>query len=115
MPGLQRACLVLGAVVLSSMVAAASPRHPAWHAAGPRLLASVRGELVRVDLNTRMLVIKPAEGLEIPFVYNDQTKVIGTSAGVAGLATMTGVRVTVRYTTEGKDRVAIEIDVHART
>ena len=116
MPIFQRACLVLGAaVVLATVVDAAPPRRVSWSPAGQRLSASVRGELLRVDVDAKLLVIKPAEGMEVPFVYNDETKVVGTGAGIAGLAAMTGARVTVRYTTEGKDRLALEVDIHART
>lgn len=116
MPVLQRACLVLGAVAaLTAVVGAAPVRRASWGPAGQRLMASARGELVRVDPDARRLVIKLAEGMEVPFVYTDHTKVIGSETGVAGLAAMTGARVMVRYTTEGKDRVALEIDIHART
>ena len=45
------------------------------------------------------------------FRYTDQTKVSGAQEGVAGLATMTGVQVTVRFARQQQDNVATEINV----
>jgi hypothetical protein len=56
-----------------------------------------------------MLTIKPAEGAEQKFTYNDATKVTGDKAGVAGLATLSGKEVVV----QGANRVATEIEVQA--
>jgi hypothetical protein len=59
-----------------------------------------------------MITIKPTEGAEQKFTYNDDTKVTGAArGGVAGLATQSGKQVTVRFNMQGANRVATEIDV----
>ena len=60
-----------------------------------------------------MLTIKPTEGAEQKFQYNDSTKVTGARGGVAGLATQSGKEVTVHFTSQGANRVATEIEVQA--
>ncbi len=47
----------------------------------------------------------------IVFSFTDDTKIVGAEQGVAGLATMNGARVTVRYTVECQSTVATEVDV----
>jgi hypothetical protein len=71
-----------------------------------------RGQLVRVDSNARMLIIQGAQG-RMTFRYTDQTKVSGAQEGVAGLATMTGAQLTVRYVKEQQDNIATEIEVQS--
>ena len=70
-----------------------------------------RGELASVDTTSRMLTLKPTQGAEQKFQYNEQTKVTGGSGGVAGLATMSGRQVVVHYSTQGANRVATEIEI----
>ena len=72
-----------------------------------------RGELTDVDAKAKMLTIKPTEGAEQKFQYNDATKVTGDRAGVAGLATLNGRQVVVHFTSQGANRVATEIEVQA--
>ena len=72
-----------------------------------------RGELTDVDAQAKMLTIKPIEGAEQKFTYNDATKVTGDRAGVAGLATLSGKQVVVHFTSQGANRVATEIEVQA--
>jgi hypothetical protein len=74
---------------------------------------SARGELSSIDATAKMLTIKPTEGAEQKFQYNDSTKVTGARGGVAGLATQSGKQVTVHFTSEGANRVATEIEVQA--
>ena len=70
MPMLQRACLVLGAVVaLTSLAAAAPPRRATWMAANQKVSASVRGQLVSVDVDARILVIKERFMEVLPKVF----------------------------------------------
>jgi hypothetical protein len=70
-----------------------------------------RGELTSVDATAKTLTLKPAEGAEQKFTYNDQTKVTGGRGGVAGLATMSGRQVTVHFQSQGANRVATEIEI----
>jgi len=74
---------------------------------------TARGELSSIDATTKMLTIKPTEGAEQKFQYNDSTKVTGARGGVAGLATQNGKDVTVHFMTQGANRVATEIEVQA--
>jgi hypothetical protein len=72
-----------------------------------------RGELTAVDAQAKMLTIKPTEGAEQKFQYNDATKVTGDRAGIAGLATLSGKQVVVHFASQGANRVATEIEVQA--
>jgi hypothetical protein len=74
---------------------------------------TARGELSSIDATAKMLTIKPTEGAEQKFQYNDRTKVTGARGGVAGLATQSGKQVTVQFTLQGANRVATEIEVQA--
>ena len=56
-----------------------------------------QGQLTRVDGEARTLAIQSSAGSPMVFRYTAETKVIGADKGVAGLATMTGTQVTVRY------------------
>jgi hypothetical protein len=93
-----------------------SPGAPAPGAAAPQQKPAAqiaRGELTDVDAQAKMLTIKPAEGAEQKFQYNDATKVTGDRAGVAGLATLSGRQVVVHFSSQGANRVATEIEVQA--
>jgi hypothetical protein len=70
-----------------------------------------RGELTDIDATAKMLTIKPAEGAEQKFQYNDDTKVTGARGGVAGLSTQSGKQVVVHFNTQGANRVATEIEI----
>jgi hypothetical protein len=92
------------------------PGAPAPGAAEPQQKPAAqiaRGELTDVDAQAKMLTIKPTEGAEQKFQYNDATKVTGDRAGVAGLATLSGKQVVVHFTSQGANRVATEIEVQA--
>lgn len=93
-----------------------SPGAPSPGAAAPqqRPAAQIaRGELTSVDVQAKMLTIKPTEGAEQKFQYSDATKVTGDRAGIAGLATLNGKQVVVHFTSQGANRVATEIEVEA--
>jgi hypothetical protein len=68
------------------------------------------GELTKVDAKEDTLHIKTATG-EVMIKYDDDTKVTGASRNTAGLATMSGSQVTVRYRKEGNSNVATSIEV----
>ena len=73
-------------------------------------VSTAEGELVKVDVNAKMITIKPAEGPEQQFTFNDETKVTG-ARDVAGLATMSGSAVKVSFRT---NRVATEIVIQPK-
>jgi hypothetical protein len=85
---------------------------PAQEKAAARA-SRAQGELVKVDADAKMIVIKSAEGAELQFAYTEKTEVAGAQDGVAGLATKAGTRVTVEYTEEGANKVATRIAVQA--
>jgi hypothetical protein len=72
------------------------------------------GQLVKVDTTAQMLTIRAANNQQMAFNYTKDTKVTGSDQGVAGLATQSGVNVTVHYQTQGQNKIATEIDVQAR-
>jgi hypothetical protein len=71
----------------------------------------VKGELVKVDAEAKKITIKDATGLETSFAYSDATEVTGGQAGVAGLATKSGAKVTVHFKTEAGAKTATKIEV----
>ena len=72
---------------------------------------TAKGELVSVDEATKMITVKDETGIEQKFAYNDKTDVGGGVKDVAGLATKSGTKVTVKYTEEGGQKTATKIDV----
>jgi hypothetical protein len=72
---------------------------------------TAKGELVSVDEATKMITIKDEAGAEQKFAYTDKTDVGGGVKDVAGLATKSGTKVTVKYTDEGGQKTATKIDV----
>lgn len=68
------------------------------------------GELVKVDVKEDEITVKTSTG-EMTFKYDDETKVTGASRNTAGLATMSGAQVTVRYKKDGRDNLATTIEV----
>lgn len=109
---------LLPAVALALMVVATAPamaqepQAPPAEQKAPATI-SLEGELVRVDADTKILVVKPSEGKEVEFKYTDTTDVTGAQGGAAGLATMKEGRVTVHYTEDAKtkDKTAVRIVV----
>jgi translation initiation factor IF-2 len=79
--------------------------------AKPQAAQIARGELTNIDAVAKMLTIKPAEGAEQKFQYNDETKVTGARGGVSGLATQSGKQVVVHFNSQGANRVATEIEI----
>ncbi len=70
-----------------------------------------QGELVRVDTENHTLAIKSAEGNEVEFQYNSETKVVGVSNGVQGLSTKTGTRLMVHYQEQAGQKLATKIEI----
>jgi hypothetical protein len=72
------------------------------------------GELVKIDTSAKTIVIKTESEPQMQFSYTDATKITGADKGVAGLATMTGSSLTIRYTKKGEDNIATEIAVQPK-
>jgi hypothetical protein len=71
----------------------------------------VKGEVVKVDAEAKKITIKGTDGVETVFAYTDATEVTGGQAGVAGLATQTGAKVTVHFKSDMGTKTATKIEV----
>ena len=90
-----------------------SPAAPPSSSAGAQAdtqLQTATGELVSIDAKESTMKVKTATG-EVTIKYDDDTKVSGASRNTAGLATMSGSQVTVRYKKDGASNVASSIEV----
>jgi hypothetical protein len=70
--------------------------------------------LVSIDAKADTMTVKTSTG-EITIKYDDDTKVSGASRNTAGLATMSGSQVVVRYKKDGSSNVATSIEVKPAT
>jgi hypothetical protein len=102
------AALILGAIPL--MAQAPSGQGQAQAPAA----RTAQGQLMRVDTEAMTLSIQSAQGSPLVFHYTADTKVVGADRGVAGLATMTGSPVAVRYVQQDKDNIAIQIEIQEK-
>lgn len=110
----------LAAYAQRSEAQQASPQPLRVTAPAPRLVfqeappaqATATGELLDVDAKANTLTIK-TENAEMTFSYDDKTKVTGAQKGVAGLATMTGSKVTIQYKKDGQTNLATSIEIRA--
>jgi len=93
----------------SSVYPAAPPSSSAGAQADTQLQTAT-GELVSIDAKESTMKVKTATG-EVTIKYDDDTKVSGASRNTAGLATMSGSQVTVRYKKDGASNVASSIEV----
>ena len=86
---------------------------PAPSAAEPRAdkAMTAKGELVKVDADAKTITIKSADGVETEYAYTAATDVAGFREGVAGLATKSGSKVTVHFTTDMGKKTATKIEV----
>lgn len=96
-------------VGVSASLAAQAPVAQKHQSATQQMSAT--GTLDKVDVDAKTITVKKEDNSTIVFSYTDDTKIIGAEQGVAGLATMNGAQVTVRYTVEGQSNVATEVDV----
>ena len=101
------ALVVLAAIALFAGVMPVLAQEQAKEAA-----TVAQGQLLRVDVNAKTLAIRSSDVNQMQFRYTEQTKVVGGDRSVAGLATMAGSPVTIKYTKQGADNVATEIEVH---
>jgi hypothetical protein len=109
------AALAVVGMIASALPAIAQERTPPPAQNQPQAEAIAQGELVQVDAKTNSLTIKGVDGTQMLFRYTPQTKVTGADEGVAGLATMSGARVTVHFTQQGPDKIATEIAVQKKS
>ena len=72
---------------------------------------TAKGELVKVDADAKTITIKGADGVETEFAYTAATDVPGGRDGVAGLATKSGSKVTVHFTSDMGKKTATKIEV----
>jgi biotin carboxyl carrier protein len=88
---------------------------PASQAAQP-VRSPVEGELVSVDSTAMKITIKPANGPDLVFTYNDKTAISGAQKDAAGLATVKDGRVTVHFTEDPdtKARTATRVIVEPK-
>jgi hypothetical protein len=68
------------------------------------------GDLVSVDSKANTVTVKTTTG-EMTFKFSDDTKISGATKAAAGLATMTGSQVTIRYKKDGSTNTASSIEV----
>ena len=102
-----------GAQSPSPSPAPAPTQAPAPSAAEPKAdkAMTAKGELVKVDADAKTITIKGADGVETEFAYTATTDVKGGSDGVAGLATKSGSKVTVHFTSDMGKKTATKIEV----
>jgi ABC-type amino acid transport substrate-binding protein len=112
MPLVKRALIALAAVLLIAAIPAFAQDAGARQQQPAASVAS--GELVKIDTSAKTIVIKTESDPQMQFSYTDATKITGADKGVAGLATMTGSSLTIRYTKKGEDNVATEIVVQPK-
>jgi hypothetical protein len=89
--------------------AAAAPAQPAPKADAKATVA--RGELVKVDADGKKITVKGADGVETAFAYNDATEIAGGRDGAAGLATKSGSKVVVEFTSDKGVKTATKIEI----
>ncbi len=92
----KRAGMALSAFALVAFMAAPALAQQAAQPKEKAAASSIEGELVNVDTDAKTLVVKPADGNEIEFKYNDKTEVSGATQGVAGVRRSTVRSSTIR-------------------
>ena len=94
----------------SSVSPAVPPASSSASAQADAQSQTATGELVSIDAKDSTMKVKTATG-EVTIKYDDDTKVSGASRNTAGLATMSGSQVVVRYKKDGASNVASSIEV----
>jgi hypothetical protein len=83
---------------------------PSVGAAQSAQTMTATGELTSIDAKADTVTVKTSTG-DVVIKYNDDTKVSGASRNTAGLATMSGSQVVIRYKKDGASNVATAIEV----
>jgi hypothetical protein len=104
--------VVLAALLILGAMPALAQQKPA--PGGQQEADVASGELQKVDTTARTIAIRTAAGSQMQFSYTDETRVAGADKGVAGLATMSGTPVTIRFTKKDQVNVAISIEVQKK-
>jgi hypothetical protein len=94
----------------SSVSPAIPPAASSASAQADEKTQTATGELVSIEAKDSTMKVKTATG-EVTIKYDDATKVSGASRNTAGLATMSGSQVVVRYKKDGASNVATSIEV----
>lgn len=85
-------------------------------AAGRPMLAQdqniVQGQLMRVDVAAKAIVIRSETQSQMQFSYDDNTVVNGVDDAVAGLGTLTGASVSIVYEKQTTRFLALQVDIH---
>lgn len=119
-PALAAAVLFVAPALASAQSPSPSPspapaptQAPAPSTAEPRAdkAQTAKGELVKVDADAKTITIKGADGVETEYAYTATTDVKGGSEGVAGLATKSGSKVTVHFTSDMGKKTATKIEL----
>lgn len=84
---------------------------PELRVGDPSKTSTIKGELVSVDTEAKLLTIKSDEGKTREIRYTDNTKVTGAQSGIAGLANTPATKVTVTLMGMGPGQTASEIIV----
>ena len=93
-----------------SSVSPAIPPSSSSASAQAEAQQTASGELVSIEAKDSTMKVKTATG-EVTIKYDDATKVSGASRNTAGLATMSGSQVVVRYKKDGASNLATSIEV----
>jgi hypothetical protein len=96
MAGIAVLALAFAAPVVASQGQPQPPKEP----------APIQGDLVKVDTDKKMLIVKVADGAETEFQYNDSTEITGAK-GAAGLATAKDSRVTVHFKEDAQTKTKL--------
>jgi hypothetical protein len=72
---------------------------------------SFQGTLVKVDTDMRVLTAKGADGKEMYFNYEDDTKVVGPAKDVQGLSGKPGANLKITYHIDGAANRASRIEM----
>ena len=94
----------------------AAPAAPAAQAAQAAQESTLKGELVRVDTTAKTISIR-TEGATAPMVfsYTDSIKVSGAGDSIAKISSMTGSPVTVTFTKQTPNNLAVRIEVQKKS
>jgi hypothetical protein len=72
------------------------------------VVTAVHGTITKIDTSTKSIVVKSKDGSEDTLKFVDKTTVHGTKDMAHGL--IVGADVVVHYTTEGTEKIAVEVD-----
>jgi len=93
----------------------AEPGHDHTQAAQPKTGLEQEGKLKSVDSDKMIFLIVDANDKEMLFHYDDQTKVVGQTAGVQGLTGQGDTLLRIQYRAEGENAIAEKIEMTERS